>query len=246
MSSWCLRSACSHMSDTTCFHLHKVLLPPAVGEKGIWVPESPGCALSKVVWWRGKPLCVHSAQRQDSPSANGRQARGSQLACLMPSEGCQCGGRACAGCEVWAGPGQPKERERHAGRTTALETSRPRLTACPFPGEPFWARHSILLSLPLTTALVRLLGGLSEITCGKTPVGATPRSLVSPLASGCQLLPQRGQWFPELGWRGPEGGHWPGPATGLLSLLEPNPGRAQVWREGWPGRAGAVDSPLCL
>ena len=65
-------------------------------------------------------------------------------------------------------------------------------------------------------------------------------------SSGRQLLPQRGRWFPELGWRGPAGGHGPGPVTGLPSLLEPNPGRAQVWQEGQPGRAGAVDSSLCL
>lgn len=70
MSSWRPCSACSQVSDTACLHRHKVLLSPAVGEKGIWVPKSPGCALSKVVWWRGKPLCVHSAQRQDSLSAN--------------------------------------------------------------------------------------------------------------------------------------------------------------------------------
>lgn len=104
---------------------------------------------------------------------------------------------------MWAGPGQPKERERHAGGTTALETSQPRLTICPFLGEPLWARHSILLSLPLTTALMRLLGGLSEITCVKTPVRATPlgptrRSLVSESlgSSGHQLLPAKGTMVP--------------------------------------------------
>ena len=69
---------------------------------------------------------------------------------------------------------------------------------------------------------------------------------MSPLAAlGISFSPQRGRWFPELGWRGPGGGQGPGPVTGLPSLQAPNPGRAQVWREGRPERAGAVNGPLC-
>lgn len=69
---------------------------------------------------------------------------------------------------------------------------------------------------------------------------------MSPLAAlGIHFSPQRGRWFPELGWSGPGAGQGPGPVTGLPSLQAPNPGRAQVWREGRPRRAGAVNGPLC-
>ena len=106
------------------------------------------------------PLCPETGRSVCKREAGPGRSAG------MPGAiwGLQCGGGACAGREVWAGPGQPKERERQAGGATALETWRPGLTACLPAGEPLWARHSILLSLPVTTALVRLLGGLTEIT----------------------------------------------------------------------------------
>ena len=158
--------------------------------------------MSKVAWWRGRPRCVHSAQRQDGllqtggrPGPVSRHAR-----CQLGAAGAVVGLVQDARC----GQGQGslrKERGTQAGPQPGRPHGPGSVSAPPLVSHSGKTLHPA--ESPFDHSPHEAAGRIKEITCVKTPVRATPlgptrRSLVSESlgSSGHPLLPPKGTMVP--------------------------------------------------